>query len=314
MLLSGTIPISIQVMSLTDPETVELLGKTNKFLESMFSDYGGSLEQDLQPISENIYRKIMSKEHTFPLLEAAQIASESFECLAGQHAMFCAQYELVKDLKTKLISSQAKVIELQDKLLDSKTEQFTTVTETVEKSIESSLKTYASAVGEQNAGSQISAPELRTAVQEVVQTEERSHNLILFGLPEAGGECEDTEKLVGDVLLELGEKPHVVAERLGRITVDTVPAKNTRSAVKRRPRPVKICLTSPALARKILSRARDLRESQRFSGVFICPDRSSDQRVKQRNLVLELKKRKEGDPGKNNRHYIRGGTVHTEKR
>ena len=68
---------------------------------------------------------------------------------------------------------------------------------------------------------------------------------------------EDTEKLVGDVLLELGEKPHVVAERLGRITVDTVPARNTRSAVKKRPRPVKICLTSSALARKILSRARD---------------------------------------------------------
>ena len=75
------------------------------------------------------------------------------------------------------------------------------------------MKTYASAVGEQHGGNQVSAPELRTAVQEVVQTEERSHNLILFGLSEAEGVGEDTEKLVGDVLLELGENPHVVAKR-----------------------------------------------------------------------------------------------------
>ena len=41
--------------------------------------------------------------------------------------------------------------------------------------------------------------------------------------------------------------------------------------------------------------------------VFVAPDRSAEDRAKQRTLVSELKRKKINEP--NNRHFLRGGTV-----
>lgn len=281
------------------------------YCDQIFEEYECSSNQDAATIRSIIYKNI-AREKIHPLIKAAQVAADSFQLMYKQHTIFREQYNQLKDIQSELSSSREEVKKLKDELLVAKTEQLATVSGVVKETIENEIRSYASVVGESQAN-QVSTPDLRSAVQSVVQEEERSHNLMLFGLQEAEEGTEDTERLVGEVLFELGEKPHIVAERVGRAPPNT---RATRSSVKKRPatRPVKVCLSSPALVRKILSRARELRDSSKFSRVFICPDRSSEQRVKQRNLVQELKKRKEDDPRKTQSHYIRGGTVHSERK
>ena len=52
-----------------------------------------------------------------------------------------------------------------------------------------------------------------------------------------------------------------------------------------------------------------LRGMEEYSTVFITPDRSIEERKERKNLVLELKKRREEQPGK--QHYIQGNAVHS---
>ena len=50
-----------------------------------------------------------------------------------------------------------------------------------------------------------------------------------------------------------------------------------------------------------------LLESFIFRGVFISPDRTMEQRIAQRDLVAELKRRRVDEPNK--KHYIHAGKV-----
>ena len=58
---------------------------------------------------------------------------------------------------------------------------------------------------------------------------------------------------------------------------------------------------------QILSKGRNLRRSAQYKTVFISPDRSPAERVEQKNLVSELKKKAVEVPTQ--RHYIKGGQL-----
>ena len=77
-------------------------------------------------------------------------------------------------------------------------------------------------------------------------------------------------------------------------------------------RPVVVTLQNGYTAGRVLSRAKDLKNSMRFQNVFISPDRTADQRNNQQKLVLELKERLKKEPTR--RHYITGGRVVSEDR
>ena len=94
-----------------------------------------------------------------------------------------------------------------------------------------------------------------------------------------------------------GEKPKFTARRVGEVKP---------GAGKR---PIKVTLRSPAIVKKILAKSPKMRDSAKFSDVYVSPDRTPDQRAKQRLLVEELKRRKKDEPLK--RHFIRGGRVET---
>ena len=66
-------------------------------------------------------------------------------------------------------------------------------------------------------------------------------------------------------------------------------------------------VTSSTIVQQIMSKARNLRNSDSFKDVFIRPDRSVEQRLQQRELVQQMKVLRESDPDK--RHYIKGGHV-----
>ena len=198
-----------------------------------------------------------------------------------------------------LIESQQRIVKLQDELLLSKTEQLKSLQSTVTASVESSVKaefvSYSDKLKKSPAPTvAVPAETLKNVVKSVVEEEDRTRSVMLFGLPEES--VEPVGDQVSKVFAELGVSPRFEASRLGR---------KRQSAVKARP--VKVNLSNSAAVSTVLLLARDLKESDNYSSVFICPDRSPTQRTFHKGLVAEMKKLDEGEPDK--RHFIRGGKV-----
>ena len=198
-------------------------------------------------------------------------------------------------LKSKLIDSQGKVISLQAELLSSRSEQLDTLQTTVKTSVEDTVKagflSY-SAVAQKN--TVISPETLKSVAKQLVVEEELSRNIMVFGLSEK--DDEDICDSVGKVFEQLGEKPRLEARRLG--------IKRTNST----PRPVKVTLSSAANVQQILGKSRKLRTSQ-YDAVYLTPDRTAEQRAEHRQLVEQLKKKGEDQPGRH--HYIKGGQIYS---
>ena len=138
---------------------------------------------------------------------------------------------------------------------------------------------------------------VKTLVKTVVEQEDRSKCVVLFGLPEEKNEGEEElQKKVSEVLLEIGEKPRTTVTRFGAKPKDV-----------KKTRPVKVSVGSSLIVAQILAKARFLSTSKTNSGVFISPDRSPSEREEHRQLVLQLKNLKSSEPSK--RHYIYGGKI-----
>ena len=118
---------------------------------------------------------------------------------------------------------------------------------------------------------------------------------MVFGMPEK--ENENVTEQVQEVFQQLGIKPSMDAIRVGK------PDKEKTK------RPVKVTLSSSSVVSHILSQSRKLRQSEKFSSVFVRPDRSEEERVQNRLLVQELIKKRSNESGK--RHFIKGGTIHS---
>ena len=205
-----------------------------------------------------------------------------------------------QELKSNVIMNQGDVIDMQKELISAKEEQLSnlkiTVVSSVEDTVKSELKSYSAAVQEsKSTASVIDRKVLKTVVKDVVAEEDRTRNLMIFGLRE------ETNKQINDkiseILFELGEKPKIEASRIGLKSSEKKPGS----------RPVKITVTNSTIVQQIMSKARNLRNSDSFKDVFIRPDRSVEQRLQQRELVQQMKVLRESDPDK--RHYIKGGHV-----
>ena len=204
----------------------------------------------------------------------------------------------VDQLKSSTISAQNSIIDLQKELLTCKDQQLTlvqsSVKETVQSTVKSEFKLYSEAVGT----SQKPAPAIKSikkAVEEVVKAEDRSKNLIVFGLPEVAEES--TVERIEEMFEFLGEKPKQESVRIGM------------KSEKRpdRPRPVKVSLASATHAQQILRSARRLRGSEQYKAVFICPDRTVEERKQRQETVSILKEKRTAEPNKY--HFIKDGRV-----
>ena len=213
---------------------------------------------------------------------------------------YLEKYGLLKEeneaLKSKLIESQQQVIDLQGDLVASKTDQMQAVQATVKTSVEDTvkaeMKSYIKVVQESLPAPAIAHETVKSIVQTVVQQEDRSRGFMVFNLPE-----EDDEQLnskVGEILLELDEKPKVEASRIGQYHSEKV-------------RAVKVTLSTSVAVSQILAKARKLRTSPKHSSVYISQDRSPAEREQHRLLVAELKKMRDADKSK--RYYIKGDVV-----
>ena len=225
----------------------------------------------------------------------AKFLVTALQLLERQHNMVINQRVHLSSYQHDIIQLQSSVIDAQEKALRA-TDRISSL---VKDSVQSSIKLYSEAAGSSSVLSSstvISPGTLKSVAKQVVVEEELSRNIMVFGLSEE--EHEDVCDRVGKVFEQLGEKPRLEARRLG-------------NNAKANPRPVKVTLTSAATVQQILGKSRKLRTSQ-YDSVYLTPDRTAEQRAEHRQLVEQLKKKGEDEPGRH--HYIKGGQIFSTER
>ena len=89
----------------------------------------------------------------------------------------------VESLKNEKISDQRKIISLQGQLIDKHEDNVKSVQSAIQTTVETEMKTYASAVT-RSCSSALAPRKIEAAVKKVADKEERSRNVIVYGLEE----------------------------------------------------------------------------------------------------------------------------------
>ena len=196
------------------------------------------------------------------------------------HRLQQKQLLVAKDVQLKSITSAVEV-----KVGEVKTE------------VQAEFRGYSAVLQAQGGSGGASTAAVKTAVKTALadraDEELRERNVVVFGLEEEAEEI--LSERVDEIFDELNVKPRFEAKRVGTKKPDDLK------------RPVLIVMKSAAVAREVVAKASKLRESDKFRGVFISPDRTMEQRIAQRDLVAELKRRRVDEPNK--KHYIHAGKV-----
>ena len=154
---------------------------------------------------------------------------------------------MIECFKTEALADKEKVIGLQGQLLVQKDKQLkllkASVEDTVQTTVESGMQSYSAAVQQNSASGTVCNSNILKnlkVIKSVAAEEDRSKNLIMFGLKEE--EEEQLPALVTTVLEEIGEKHHFEATRVGW-------KRPGSTAI----RPVKITVASSTGVHKILN-------------------------------------------------------------
>lgn len=279
--------------TVSDKELEDLLGKCSAWLPKAMEQVGCTAPAE---VTTAACKRAMKD--TLGLL-----FSESYHCVRLQVEKIKQLKAKLSSVKRQLIENQQWVISLQEQIIDNKDKQLDAVQTVVKSSVESNLKeqfkSYSEAAAENvmvcQADSLADPATLKKMVKSVVLEEDRSRNVIIFGLPEQKGE--NVEERVQEVFQEIGLKPTLQATRVGKIRKDTTK------------RPVQVSLSSHSVVHQVLCQVKKLRHSATFSKVYVRPDRSEEERAQDRLLVNELAKKREMEPDK--LHFIRSGTIHS---
>ena len=241
--------------------------------------------------SYNIFPNVLNKSTTTKAQLAEWLYSAIFlldRCSIPLMDIATDQKAELDGLKDNKISDQKKIIQLQSELIDLKNEELGSVKDTVE----TELKSYSSVLKE-SCSAALTPQKIASAVKQVNAQEDRSKNVIIFGLPE--GQTENVESKVSEILDLLEEEPKVIDCR--RIGHDH-PGK---------PRPIRFKVRNSNIVYQILRKAKRLKDIEGYKTVFISPDRSPEERINRQALVGELKIKRQNDT--THRYFIRKGEI-----
>ena len=223
---------------------------------------------------------------------------DACDVMKRQSGMMSKMQEMIELLKTEALADKAAVIRLQSEVIRSKEEQLKSlraaVQTTVQDTVQTEMRTYGDVLKSSTSPAAISPATFKKVMKDIIKDEDRSKNLMVFGLTEEDGE--QLNEKICDVFVEIGEKPQLAAVRIGRR-----PEGGTGC------RPVKVTLTSSTAVQQILTRARLLKQQERLKDVYVSPDRSPEERSARRLLVEERKKKAAEEPER--KHFIKGGKV-----
>ena len=178
-----------------------------------------------------------------------------------QSEMMEKMEEMINLFKTEALGDKAAIIRLQREALRSKDEQLkslqTAVQTTVQDTVQTEIRSYGDVLKAPSAPA-ITTATFRKVVKDVIEDEDRSKNLLVFGLSEEVGEQLDVK--LSSVFMDLGEKPRVEAVRFGRHAATG----NSKC------RPVKVTLGSSTAVQQILSKARALKQTENWKEGCTC--------------------------------------------
>ena len=189
-----------------------------------------------------------------------------------------------------IIESQKTIIELQAKVIQNKEEELATLKSTVQEelksvqeTVQSEIKSYSSVLSK-TCSAALSEKKFQAAVKSAVDREDRTRNVVIYGVKETPDEV--LSEKASEIFLEIGEKPAVK---------DCCRIGGKRGEA---PRPVKLSLSSPDIVQQVLRKARLLRTKEGYRAVYICPDRTLEERMAYKKLLEELKTKRVAEPDK----------------
>ncbi len=247
--------------------------------DSIFSEMCEKLNlqnyEDIRAV--NMAKKIVTRDMLVDWLETVCRVLNSFVVpLLESATTMSADYQNLKDEK---ITDQKSIIVLQNKLIE-KNEAAITLMQTTAKN---EIKSYSAAVTK-TCSSVLTPKKIQAAVKKVSENNDRSKNLIIYGVKEE--ESEVLEQRVVEILGEVDEKPRV--QDCCRIGLNK----------EQQCRPIKFSLSSHEHVTQVLRKSKMLRTKEGFKSVYICPDRSVEERRAFKKLLEELKKSRDAEPNK----------------
>ena len=268
------------------------LQSVNQARESWYSDITEHLECQRNDLSADAFNTRKANKET--LCEWLSNADD----LVGQYETVVKHLlSIIDKSKSELIVAQQKVVNLQEELLEKKNEELqslkSNVTSTVQSTVKREIRSFSEALKSVPEKSALCEEKLKTVVRSAISEDDRSRNLIIHGLKEENDE-QLSEK--ASCLFEKlgGIKPRVEVCRIGKSAENTI-------------RPVKAVFSNSSTAKVILTRAKNLKQSDQYSTVYISPDRSPEERVTHKQLVLQLKKKRDSE--RESHHFIRDGKI-----
>ena len=214
-----------------------------------------------------------------------------------------AKYEAARlgleKIKSELIVAQRSVVKLQQQLLEEQAKQLNEMSTVVDTAVDRGIQSYSQVVSQtiEKSVPVLTEQTLKKVVQEAVTDDDRSKNVVVFGLAEETSE--DLHNKVTALFNDVDEKPNFEAVRIGEIS-------------EGKSRPVKISLRNSETVRQILLKAKNLRNSKVHRKVYVTPDRSPEERVKHRKLVEEMKQKASENPDMH--YYIYSGQIYYKDR
>jgi hypothetical protein len=212
------------------------------------------------------------------------------ECLSRMTYVVVLCKDLLKgainatdEMKTEHISFQKQIIEQQNELLKRKSEEL----EAVPATVKAELQGYCDAAKKclpisGNNVISITAEQVKKAVKSAVEEDDRTRNVMMFGVAEEGDEMLESKVL--DILEQVDEKPRVAeCRRMGEAKSEVV-------------RPIKVVFYSADTAHRVLRKSGRLKKTENHQAVFLSADRTIEERATRRKLVEQLKQKREQEP------------------
>ena len=154
--------------------------------------------------------------------------------------------------------------------------------------VDTEMKTWAGVVAESCSNITVTPLDLKEAVKTAVSEEDRSRNFIVYGAEDKV----DEKQMLTAIFHQIDTQPEFVEHYRIGTSQDG---------------PIKVKLRRPGAVRDVLTNAKKLKGHDTLGSIFISPDRSVEERVAHKQLIEEMKKKREEDPTKY--YFIRRGAV-----
>jgi hypothetical protein len=203
----------------------------------------------------------------------------------------------IDDMKSDALNNQKSLISLQKEVIQKKSEQL----KSVETTVKEEIKTWAGVVTKSCSNMSTAIPKkMKEVVSAAVTAEDRSHNVVIFGATEEEDQDKEHPPVTDDVCVQ---------KIFDKVGLRRCVVKHHRAGLKKtgQSRPLIVRMKEPHMVMEALVNAKVLKETLCYKTCYLAPDRSPEQRAAHRQLITEMKKRREEQPDMY--FFIKGGEV-----